>query len=70
MIQASSRNHKVVISSMNSPYFRSRFIGVKRYPSLSPDTVSLEDLFAGIEIVVENDEDVLANDSLGVQLSN
>jgi hypothetical protein len=32
--------------------------------------VSLEDLFAGTEIAEENDEDVVANDTLGVQLSN
>ncbi|RQW85919.1 MAG: peptidoglycan endopeptidase [Geobacter sp.] len=70
MIHASSRDHKVVISSMNTPYFRSRFIGAKRYPTLNPDTVSLDDLFAGTEIVEENDEDVLANDTLGVQLRN
>jgi peptidoglycan DL-endopeptidase LytE len=70
MIHASSRDHKVVISSMNTPYFRSRFIGAKRYPSLNPDTVSLEDLFAGTEIAQENDEDVVANDTLGVQMSN
>jgi len=70
MIHASSRDHKVVISSMNTPYFRSRFIGAKRYSSLNPDTVSLEDLFAGTEVIVENDEDVLANDTLGVQMSN
>jgi cell wall-associated NlpC family hydrolase len=70
MIHASSRDHKVVISSMNTPYFRSRFIGAKRYPSLNPDTVSLDDLFAGTEIAEENDEDVLANDTLGVQMSN
>jgi len=55
---------------LNTPYFKSRFIGVKRYPSLNPETVSLEDLFAGTEIVVENDEEMLANDTLGVQLSN
>ncbi|MDD2336199.1 MAG: NlpC/P60 family protein [Geobacteraceae bacterium] len=70
MIHASSRDHKVVISSMNTPYFRSRFIGAKRYPSLNPDTVSLEDLFAGTEIAEENDDDVVANDTMGLQVSN
>lgn len=70
MIHASSRDHKVVISSINTPYFRARFIGAKRYPTLNPDTVSLDDLFAGTEIVEENDEDVLANDTLGVQSRN
>jgi peptidoglycan DL-endopeptidase LytE len=70
MIHASSRDHKVVISSMNTPYFRSRFIGAKRYPSLNPDSVSLEDLFAGTEITEENDEDVVANDTMGLQMNN
>ncbi|HOP40783.1 MAG TPA: NlpC/P60 family protein [Geobacteraceae bacterium] len=70
MIHASSRDRKVVISSMNTPYYRSRFIGAKRYPSLNPDTVSLEDLFIGTEIAEEHDEDVLANDTLGLQMNN
>jgi cell wall-associated NlpC family hydrolase len=70
MIHASSRDRKVVISSMNTPYYRSRFIGAKRYPKLNPDTMRLEDLFAGTEIVMESDEDVLKNDTLGLQLSN
>jgi hypothetical protein len=70
MIHASSRDHKVVISSMNTPYFRARFIGAKRHPTLNPDTVSLEDLFAGTEIAEENDEDVIANDTLGLQMRN
>lgn len=70
MIHASSRDRKVVISSMNTPYYRSRFIGAKRYPKLNPDTMRLEDLFAGTEILEESEEDVLKNDTLGLQLSN
>ena len=70
MIHASSRDNKVVISSINTPYFRSRFLGAKRYPSLNPDTVSLEDLFAGTDIAEESDEDVIANDTLGLQMRN
>ncbi|MRR53268.1 MAG: peptidoglycan endopeptidase [Deltaproteobacteria bacterium] len=70
MIHASSRDHKVVISSINTPYFRSRYIGAKRHPTLNPDTVSLEDLFAGSEVAEEKDEEVLLNDTLGVQMSN
>ncbi len=70
MIHASSRDRKVVISSMNTPYYRSRFIGAKRYPSLNPDTVSLEDLFVGTEIAQEYDEDASANDTLGLQVNN
>ncbi|MHC1699064.1 MAG: NlpC/P60 family protein [Geobacteraceae bacterium] len=70
MIHASSRDHKIVISSIDTPYFRSRFIGAKRHPTLNPDTVSLEDLFDGTEVAEERDEDVLLNDTLGVQISN
>ncbi|MGA7827714.1 MAG: NlpC/P60 family protein [Geobacteraceae bacterium] len=70
MIHASSSFHKVVISSMNTPYFKSRFIGAKRYPSLNPDSMSLEDLFAGTDVVEENDQDVIANDTMGVQMNN
>lgn len=70
MIHASSRDHKVVISSINTPYFRTRFLGAKRYPTLNPDTVSLEDLFDGTEVAEERDEDVLLNDTLGVQMNN
>lgn len=70
MIHASSRDRKVVISSLNTPYYRSRFIGAKRYPKLNPDTMRLEDLFAGADLLEESEEDVLKNDTLGLQLSN
>lgn len=70
MIHASSRDRKVVISSMNTPYYRSRFIGAKRYPKLNPDTVRLEDLLAGTEVTEEMDDDVVKNDTLGLQMSN
>ncbi len=70
MIHASSRDRKVVISSMNTPYYRSRFIGAKRYSKINPETVNLNDLFADTEIVVEKDEDVLNNDALNLGLKN
>jgi cell wall-associated NlpC family hydrolase len=70
MIHASSRDRKVVISSMNTPYYRSRFIGAKRYPKLNPDTMRLEDLLAGTEVIEEMEGDVVKNDTLGLQLSN
>ncbi|MDD2321597.1 MAG: NlpC/P60 family protein [Geobacteraceae bacterium] len=70
MIHASSRDRKVVISSMNTPYYRARFIGAKRYPSLNPDTLSLDDLFVGTEIAEEHDEDVSTNDTLGLMMNN
>jgi peptidoglycan DL-endopeptidase LytE len=70
MIHASSRDRKVVISSMNTPYYRSRFLGAKRYPKLNPDTMRLDDLFAGTEVFEENDEDVVKNDTLGLHVSD
>lgn len=70
MIHASSRDRRVVISSLNTPYYRSRFIGAKRYPKLNPDTMRLEDLLAGADLLEENEEEVLKNDTLGLQLSN
>jgi peptidoglycan DL-endopeptidase LytE len=70
MIHASSRDRKVVISTMNTPYYRSRFIGAKRYPKLNPDTMRLDDLFAGAELVEENEEDIVKNDTLGLQVNN
>jgi hypothetical protein len=69
MIHASSRDRKVVISSMNTPYYRSRFIGAKRYSKINPESVRLDDLFADTEIVVEKDEDVLKNDALNLGLN-
>jgi cell wall-associated NlpC family hydrolase len=70
MIHASSRDRKVVISTMNTPYYRSRFIGAKRYPKLNPDTMRLDDLFAGAELIEENEEDIVKNDTLGLQVNN
>jgi LysM repeat protein len=43
MIHASSRNRGVVVSSINSNYFRKRFIGAKRLGlSLSPEEIDLD----------------------------
>jgi len=47
MIHASSRNKGVVVSSINSNYFRKRFIGAKRLGlSLSPEGLDLDE-FSG-----------------------
>ena len=70
MIHASSRDRKVVISSMNTPYYRSRFLGAKRYAKINPEMVRLDDLFADTEIAVEKDEDVMRNDALNLGLNN
>ncbi|AJE03960.1 C40 family peptidase [Geobacter pickeringii] len=66
MIHASSRDRRVVISSIDTPYYRSRFLGAKRIARVNPDTLRLDDLTAGVE--EEGVEDILMNDTLGVSL--
>jgi peptidoglycan DL-endopeptidase LytE len=64
MIHASSRDRRVVISSFNTPYYVSRFIGAKRIAKINPDIFNLSDLLMGAE--EEREDEVLANDTLGV----
>lgn len=66
MIHASSRDRRVVISSVDTPYYRSRFIGAKRIHEVNPDILSLDDLISGVE--EEGLEEILSNDTLGVSL--
>jgi LysM repeat protein len=68
MIHASSRDRRVVISSMNTPYYRARFIGAKRIDKINPDTFNFDDLIAGVE--EESLEDMHNNDTLGLSLNN
>jgi cell wall-associated NlpC family hydrolase len=68
MIHASSRDRRVVISSMNTPYYRSRFIGAKRINKINPDAFRFEDLIAGVE--EETADDAQKNDSLGMTINN
>lgn len=67
MIHASSREHRVVISTMDTPYYLSRYLGARRMTSSSMDTIDFSELFIGAE--EESDNDVLANDMLGVTLN-
>jgi cell wall-associated NlpC family hydrolase len=67
MIHASSREHRVVISTMDTPYYLSRYLGARRMTNSSMDTLDFNELFIGAE--EENDSDVLANDTLGVSLN-
>jgi len=64
MIHASSRDHRVVISPMNTPYYRSRFLGAKRIAKVNPDVFKLDDLILGVE--EEQAEDATQNDALGL----
>jgi peptidoglycan DL-endopeptidase LytE len=68
MIHASSRDRRVVISPMNTAYYRSRFLGAKRIAKVNPDVFKLDDLILGVE--EENPDDALQNDTLGLTSSN
>lgn len=68
MIHASSRDRRVVISTMNTPYYRSRFLGAKRIAKINPEVFKFDDLVAGVE--EESADDALMNDTLGVSLNN
>jgi hypothetical protein len=67
MIHASSRDRRVVISSMDTPYYTSRFLGARRIGNDLPGDINFEDLLQGVE--EEREGDVLANDTLGTSLS-
>ncbi|GFE57841.1 C40 family peptidase [Geobacter sp. AOG1] len=68
MIHASSRDRRVVISTMDTPYYRSRFLGAKRIGKINPQVFKWDDLLSGVE--EETADDALANDALGLSLNN
>jgi peptidoglycan DL-endopeptidase LytE len=65
MIHASSRDRRVVISSMDTPYYLARYLGARRIGKVSSE--DFNDLLLGVE--EERDTDVLTNDTLGVSLN-
>lgn len=67
MIHASSREHRVVISSMDTPYYLSRYLGARRMTATAADTINFNDLLLGVE--EDNESDIMASDSLGVSLN-
>jgi cell wall-associated NlpC family hydrolase len=67
MIHASSRDRRVVISTMDTPYYTSRYLGARRVGKDVPDAINFEDLLQGVE--EEREADVLDNDTLGISLS-
>lgn len=67
MIHASSREHRVVISSMDTPYYLSRYLGARRMSNTVPDSINFSELLIGIE--EENEGDILTNDTMGVSLN-
>ncbi len=71
MIHASSRDRRVVISKLNSNYYRARFLGAKRIGKINPDYFSFDDLLLGVE--EESPDDEIKNDTLdanGISLNN
>ncbi|MBJ6725894.1 C40 family peptidase [Geomesophilobacter sediminis] len=64
MIHASSRDHRVVISPMNTAYYRSRYLGAKRITKVNPEVFKLDDLIIGVD--EELADDTFANDTLGL----
>jgi cell wall-associated NlpC family hydrolase len=67
MIHASSREHRVVISSMDTPYYLSRYLGARRMTDTASDVIDFNDLLLGVEEETENE--ILSNDTLGVSLN-
>lgn len=67
MIHASSREHRVVISSMDTPYYLSRYLGARRMTDTASDFIDFNELLLGVE--EETESDILTNDTLGVSLN-
>ncbi|MDD5284504.1 MAG: NlpC/P60 family protein [Desulfuromonadaceae bacterium] len=67
MIHASSHDHRVVISSMDTPYYLARYLGARRMTNSAPDSINFEELLLGAE--EENDSDALTNDTMGISLN-
>lgn len=68
MIHASSRDRRVVISAMNTSYYRSRFLGAKRINKVNPDVFKFDDLILGVE--EDNTAETLPDDAFGLSSSN
>lgn len=67
MIHASSRERRVVISSMDTPYYLSRFLGARRVGLGQKGFDDFNELLSGVE--EERESDVMANDTLGLSLT-
>lgn len=67
MIHASSREHRVVVSSMDTPYYLSRYLGARRMTDATSDSINFSELLLGVE--EEAESDILTNDTLGVSLN-
>ena len=68
MIHASSHEHRVVISTMDTPYYLSRYLGARRMTDTVSDSISFNELLLGVE-EEQNETEILKNDTLGVSLN-
>ena len=66
MIHASSSGRRVVISSMDTPYYMSRYLGARRFEQINPDTFDVQSLILGVE--EEREGETQKNDHLGLGL--
>lgn len=67
MIHASSHDRRVIISSMDTPYYLSRYLGARRVGAdATDDSFYFDDLMLGVE--EENDNDIQKNDMMGISL--
>ncbi|HIJ81539.1 MAG TPA: LysM peptidoglycan-binding domain-containing protein [Desulfuromonadales bacterium] len=67
MIHASSRDRRVVISAMDTPYYLSRYLGARRMTDVAADSINFNELLIGVE--EEKESDIMKNDTLGVSLN-
>lgn len=67
MIHASSTEHRVIVSSMNTNYYLSRYIGARRLQTDSAAPIDLNELIFDVEEEIESDAD--NNDHLGINTS-
>jgi len=67
MIHASSADHRVVITSMDNPYYLNRYLGARRVTIEAASSINFEQLLLGAE--EDNSPDLLINDVLGLSLN-
>lgn len=67
MIHASSREHRVVISTMDTPYYLSRYLGARRMSNTVPDSINFNELLQGIE--EDNQSDFMDSETTGISLN-
>lgn len=67
MIHASSRGRRVVISSMDTPYYMSRYLGARRFEQVNPEAFDIQGLMLGVD--EENENEAQSNDLMGLGLA-